>query len=374
MGKPIPGNVMFEALKDKGAIILAANVRITPGVAEGIFRAAKDLDSAIIFEIAKSECNLDVGYTGMKPCDYAEQIKAAASKVGVDVWALHADHITLKKGTPKDIADTKLLIDSQIEHGFTSFAIDASYLFDVNEKDLRTALSLNIDVTTELAKYIESKMGANPYGLEVEVGEIGKKDERGHIVTSPEEAVTFIKALNDNGVYPHIIAIANGSTHGNLYDEFGNLVEQVSIDIPQTKAVAKALRDNNFNVRIAQHGITGTPRELINTMFPKGDIIKGNVGTFWQNIVLDIYKVYQPELYMDIYNWTLQTYKTNNPGMTVNELFGKNVKYAIKEFYDRIHSVDDETIQTLEAIAYAEARIFIKAFNSQGTAALVRKV
>jgi len=374
MCKPIPGNVMFEALKDKGAIILAANVRITPGVAEGIFRAAKDLDSAIIFEIAKSECNLDVGYTGMKPCDYAEQIKAAASKVGVDVWALHADHITLKKGTPKDIADAKLLIDSQIEHGFTSFAIDASYLFDVNKKDLRTALSLNIDVTTELAKYIESKMGANPYGLEVEVGEIGKKDERGHIVTSPEEAVTFIKALNDNGVYPHIIAIANGSTHGNLYDEFGNLVEQVSIDIPQTKAVAKALRDNNFNVRIAQHGITGTPRELINTMFPKGDIIKGNVGTFWQNIVLDIYKVYQPELYMDMYNWTLQTYKPKNPGMTDNETFGKNVKYAIKEFYDRIHSVDDETIQTLEAIAYAEARIFIKAFNSQGTAALVRKV
>jgi len=373
MCKPIPGNVMFEALKDKGAIILAANVRITPGVAEGIFRAAKDLDSAIIFEIAKSECNLDVGYTGMKPCDYAEQIKAAASKVGVDVWALHADHITLKKGTPKDIADAKLLIDSQIEHGFTSFAIDASYLFDVNKKDLRTALSLNIDVTTELAKYIESKMGANPYGLEVEVGEIGKKDERGHIVTSPEEAVTFIKALNDNGVYPHIIAIANGSTHGNLYDEYGNLVEQVSIDIPQTKAVAKALRDNNFNVRIAQHGITGTPRELINTMFPKGDIIKGNVGTFWQNIVLDIYKVYQPELYMDMYNWTLQTYKPKNPGITDNEIFGKNVKYAIKEFYDRIHSVDDETIQTLEAIAYAEARIFIKAFNSQGTAALVRK-
>ncbi len=374
MGKPIPGNVMFEALKDKGAIILAANVRITPGVAEGIFRAAKDLDSAIIFEIAKSECNLDVGYTGMKPCDYAEQIKVAANKIGVDVWALHADHITLKKGTPKDIADTKLLIDSQIEHGFTSFAIDASYLFDANEKNLRTALSQNIDITTELAKYIESKMGANPYGLEVEVGEIGKKNEHGHIVTSPEEAVTFIKALNDNGVYPHIIAIANGSTHGNIYNEDGNIVEQVSIDIPQTKAVAKALRDNNFNVRIAQHGITGTPRELINTMFPKGDIIKGNVGTFWQNIVLDIYKVYQPELYMDMYNWTLQTYKPKNPGMTDNEIFGKNVKYAIKEFYDRIHSVDDETIQTLEAIAYAEARIFIKAFNSQGTAALVRKV
>ena len=372
MSNPIPGSKMFEALKDKGTIILAANVRITPGVAEGIFRAAKDLDSAVIFEIAKSECNLGVGYTGMKPCDYAEQIKNAAEKVGVDVWSLHADHITLKKGTPEDIADAKQLIDSQIEHGFTSFAIDASYLFDVNENDLHKALSKNISVTTELAKYLESKMDGKPYGLEAEVGEIGKKNEYGHIVTSPEEAVTFITALNENGVYPQVLAIANGSTHGNIYDERGNVIEQVSIDIPQTKAVAKALRDNKLNVRIAQHGITGTPRELINTMFPRGDIIKGNVGTFWQNIVLDTYKVYQPDLYRDMYNWTIQTYKSKNPDKADNEIFGKNVKYAIKEFYDRIHSVDDETVRTLEAIAYAEARVFIKAFNSQGTATIIR--
>ena len=177
MTEPIPGKVLFEELKDKDSIILAANVRIIPGVAEGIFRAAKDLDSAVIFEIAKSECNLNVGYTGMRPCDYAAYIKAAASKVGVDIWVLHADHITLKKGTSEDIAEAKQLIDSQIEHGFTSFAIDASYLFDVSKKDIRDALSQNIDVTTELAKHIESKIKGTLYGLEVEVGEIGKKNE-----------------------------------------------------------------------------------------------------------------------------------------------------------------------------------------------------
>lgn len=372
MTDPIPGNKIFNALKDKEAIILAANVRITPGVAEGIFRAAKDLDSAVIFEIAKSECNLDIGYTGMKPRDYAEKIKAAASKVGVDIWALHADHITLKKGTQEDKADAKRLIDSQIEHGFTSYAIDASYLFNVDEKDIRSALSSNIDVTVELAKYIEYKMGDTSYGLEVEVGEIGKKNMHGHVVTSPEEAVTYIEALNMNGVFPQVLAIANGSTHGNVYDEHGNQVEQVSIDIPQTKKVAKALRDNNLDVRIAQHGITGTPRELIKTMFPRGDIIKGNVGTFWQNIVLDTYKVYQPELYKDMYDWTLETYKPGNQGKADKEVFGKNVKYAIKEFYDRIHGVDDETVKTLESIAYAEARVFIHAFNSQRTASHVR--
>ena len=373
MTLPIPGDIMYKALMDKGVIIMAANVRVTPGVAKGIFRAAKDLDSAIIMEIAKSECDLNRGYTGMLPGDYSDFTCGAAEIADHDIWALHADHLTLKKGTPEDINETKKLIDAQIKAGYTSFAIDASYLFDVTKKDLRDALAGNIDVTTEIAKYIEKGMKGKSFGLEVEVGEIGKKNEHGLVLTTPEEAVTFLKGLKDNDVYPQVLAIANGSSHGNIYDEKGNQIEQVSIDIPQTKAVAKAIRDNRLEVRLAQHGITGTPRELINRVFPKGDIIKGNVGTFWQNIVLDTYKVYEPELYADIYNWTLQKYKPKYPNKADNEIFGSNVKNALIEFYDRIHSVDEETTHTIEAIAYAEARVFMKAFSSEGSAKIVRK-
>jgi fructose-bisphosphate aldolase class II len=373
MNEPIPGNVLFESLRDKDAIILASNVRITGGVAEGIFRAAKDLDSAVIFEIARSECNIKRGYTGMVPCEYAEAIMDAAEEVGFDVWALHADHITVKKGTPEDIAETRKLIDAQIDAGFTSFAIDASYLFDHQGGNLREELAQNIDATTELAKHIESQMGGKPFGLEVEVGEIGKKDTHGQVVTTPEEAVTFVKALNENDIYPQVLAIANGASHGNVYDEHGNMIEQVSIDIPQTRAVARALRENHLNVRIAQHGITGTPRELISSTFPKGDIIKGNVATFWQNLVLDLYKVYQPELYSDIHDWTLEEYRLKNPGMVDNEVFGKNVKYAIGQFRERIDVVDDDSVDAIEALSYGEALVFIKAFGSKGTASIVRK-
>jgi fructose-bisphosphate aldolase class II len=364
---------MYKALMDKGVIIMAANVRVTPGVAKGILRAAKDLDSAIILEIAKSECDLNRGYTGMLPSDYSDFICGAAEIAGHDIWALHADHLTLKKGTPEDISETKALIDAQIEAGYTSFAIDASYLFDVSKKNLRDALAGNIAVTTEIAKYIEKGMKEKSFGLEVEVGEIGKKNEHGYVLTTPEEAVTFLNALKENDVYPQVLAIANGSTHGNIYDDRGNQIEQVSIDIPQTKAVAKAIRENKLEVRLAQHGITGTPRELINRVFPKGDIIKGNVGTFWQNIVLDTYKVYEPELYTDIYNWTIQKYKPKHPNKADNEIFGSNVKNALIEFYDRIHSVDEETTDTIEAIAYAEARVFMRAFSSEGSAEIVRK-
>ncbi len=373
MGKPIPGDLMFRTLKDRGTIIMAVNARMTKGVVNGIFRAAKDMDAALIMEIARSECNQDVGYTGMAPKDYAEQVQAPADKVGFDIWALHADHITVKKGTPEDIQKTKELIDVQVEAGFTSFAIDASHLFNFQGGNLREELSLNINATTELAHHIKSRMGDNPFGLEVEVGEIGKEDANGKVVTTPDEAVTFIRALNENGVQPDVIAIANGTTHGNVYDDHGNLIEQVNIDIDQTKAVAAALREMGSHVRIAQHGITGTPRELINTLFPKGDIIKGNVATFWQNIVIDTIEVYDPDFYREIWDWTLATYGPKNEGKPEKTIFGKNVKNAFGHFYDRFQKLDQEIVETIEAVSYAEARIFFRAFSAKGSAEIVRK-
>jgi len=210
-------------------------------------------------------------------------------------------------------------------------------------------------------------------GLEVEVGEIGKEDADGRVLTKPEEAVTFISALSENGVHPHVLAIANGSAHGNTYDAEGNLVDQVSIDIPQTIAVARALRDHGLNVRIAQHGITGTPREFIGTKFPKGDIIKGNVGTFWQNLVFDILKVYRPDLYDRMWTWAIESFGERTPGKKNNEIFGLFGKFAIKQFFDEIYGMDGDTLEALESMAYAEALVFFRAFNSKGTAELVRR-
>lgn len=368
---PIPGSAILNGITGKKMIVMAANLRIA-SVATGIFRAAKDTDSALIVELAKSECDLKGGYSGLTPKMFSERANAAAQEVEFDIWALHADHITVKKGDRAEVEDTKKLIDGQIDAGYTSFAIDASHLFNFDGKDLREELEKNIVVTTELAHHIEKGMKGKEYGLEVEVGEIGRQNTGGMILTKPEEAVEFIRALNENDVNPQVIAIANGSSHGNVYDEYGNPIEQASIDIPLTKAVAKALRNNNMNVGIAQHGITGTPRELINTEFPKGDIIKGNVATFWQNLVLDVFKVYEPELYQDIWNWTLETHKANNPGKKDIEIFGKNVKFAIKEFFDRIYGVEEDTANAIEAMAYAESLTFYRAFGSKGSASIVR--
>ncbi len=368
---PIPGSTILNSIAGKKMIIMATNTRVTT-VARGILRAAKDTDSAVFMQLARSESDLKGGYTGLIPRAYSERVKQAAIDVEFDAWALHADHITIKSEDNKEIEDTKKLIEAQIDAGYTSFAIDASHLFNFEGKNLREELDKNIRVTALLAKYIEKKMKGKEFGLEVEVGEIGRKDEHGLVLTKPEEAVIFVKALKENDVYPQALAIANGSVHGHVYDQSGNVVEQVSINIPQTKAVAKALRDNNLKVGIAQHGITGTPRELINTQFPKGEIVKGNVGTFWQDIVFNVLKVYEPELYKDIWNWTLETYRAKNPGKKDLQIFDSNCKFASKVFFDRIYGVDEDTKKAIEAVAYAESLIFFRAFSSRGSASLAR--
>ncbi len=364
---PKPGNRIIQSLINEKAIIMAANTRVVPGVVRGILRAAKDLKAPIIFELARSECNLERGYTGHSPASYATAVKEVADEVGWPFWALHADHITLKKGDAGDVAATKELIKGHIDAGFTSFAIDASYLFDHDGKTTLEELAKNIAVTTELAHFIAEHYGSKDFGLECEVGEVGKKDTSGLVLTTVDEAATYIKALKENGVEPDLLAIANGSTHGNIYDENGNPIEQVTINIPRTVDIAKAIAP--MNVKVAQHGITGTPLPLINSDFPKGHILKGNVGTFWMNIVWETLEVFEPELYQKIWSWTLDTYSEEaaKKGMTRDiEVFGKYSKFAIKQFFDELHALNPDTLKALEARAYFGAAMFMKAFGSVG--------
>lgn len=368
--EPLSGKMLFDTLRDKGCIILAANTRITVGILDGIFRAAKDTDSPLIVELAKSECNQHPGYTGYRPMTFAKVVFKVAEEVGWDVWTLHADHITIRKGTEEEIEDTKELIVEQVDAGFTSFAIDASYLFDFNGKTEYERLRPNIEVTTELAHFISDRMNGKDFGLEVEVGEIGRRDEKGMLLTTPEEAVVFIGALKERGVEPQVLAVANGSVHGNLYDEYGNPIPQEAIDVELTKRIADALRNAGYPVRIAQHGITGTPLELIAERFPKGDIIKGNVGTLWQNIAWNVLRLFEPSLYKRIRNWTMKNYIKG--GKKEEEIFGKNSKYAIREFFNDIYAVDEGTARALEASAYIEALKFFRAFGTEGKAELVR--
>ena len=128
---PIPGSTILGGISGKKAIIMAANIRIAT-VAQGIFQAAKDTDSAVFMELARSECDLKGGYTGFTPKTFSEKMNEAAKATQCDIWALHADHISIKTGSPEEMEGTRQLIDAQIAAGYTSFAIDASHLFNLS--------------------------------------------------------------------------------------------------------------------------------------------------------------------------------------------------------------------------------------------------
>jgi len=371
--KPISGKLMFNALRDKDVVAMAVNVRIRHCL-RGVMEAAKEADAAIIFEIAKSE----IGYTAQPPEEYANYVKEIAHKIDFNTpYCIHGDHITIPENTLEAIKSAEDIIKKEVEAGFTSFAIDASHNFNIEAETTREQLADNIEITTRIAKLIKRLMAEKgktreDYGLEVEVGEIGKIDpETGEQeLTTVDEAVTFIKALNENGVYPDLIAINNGTVHGNIYDEEGNIIPILGINDARTREIANSIAP--FGVKIAQHGITGTPLEMMHKLIDAG-IVKGNVATNFQNIAIENMP---PELAKRMADWTMENYaekvRAKKPGISDREIIGTNIKYAIKVFKHEIEEIDDEYKQKISDASKKSATEFIEAFNGKGSGQIVK--
>ncbi len=321
-------NIM-DIFKHKNLIFMACNIRIKH-VVPGIMRAAEELDAIVGFELAKSEGDLSGGYTGQTPDIFTEMLFEYAESIKFKhPFFIHADHITIKKDTPDEIETGRKLIEAQLKAGFTSFAIDASF----NE------IPINIRITTELSQPIISQN----IGLEAEVGEIKGMGKEGEFITTVEEATEFIEGLNSNNVHPDLLAINNGSKHGNYAPG-----EEVHIDLQRTKDIYNAIK--KYDVAIAQHGITGTPLNLVG-QFADCGIRKGNVGTLWQNIA---HQGLPEDLFNEMSNWAKKE--------------GKNIKFATKQFKKEIDSIPDEYKKKIEQKAYEEAKAFIKAFRADNTA------
>jgi fructose-bisphosphate aldolase class II len=237
----------------------------------------------------------------------------------------------VKSTAAEAIASARELIEAQLAAGYTSFAIDVSF----NE------LPENIAITTELAKPIIKQN----LGLEVEVGEIKSAGQEAEI-TTVSEAVDFIRGLRDNGVYPDLLAINNGSKHGNYLEG-----EKISIDLKRTGEIYQAIKE--FGVCIAQHGVTGTPLHLVGRFADYG-IRKANVGTQWQNVA----HAGLPEGLMA----KMRAWAAENK---------KDIKMAAKPFKSEIDAMPAGFQQKIADQAYEEAKVFIQAFRAVGTASKV---
>ncbi len=321
------GKDVVRVLRDDSVIIAACNARIKH-VIPGIMRAAEDLDATLCFELALTEGGLDGGYTGMDPRTYWETVVGYADEVGFTrPFFIHRDHTTVKDTSTERIEYARRLLRVSLDEGYTSYSIDASF----NE------LPDNIRITADLARPINDA----GLGLEVEVGEIASTGAEGE-VTTVEEALMYITELTDMGLHPDFLAINNGSKHGNYLPG-----EEVHIDLARTQEIYNAVRP--FGVVIAQHGITGTPPNMIGRFADHG-IRKGNVATQWQNLCHDLFP---EDLKADIEAWLEDT--------------GKNIKMATAPFKERIDSIPEENIRAIEERAYREAREMFVHFRASGT-------
>lgn len=327
----VSSNDIFTALKGHSVAVMACNTRIRH-VIPGIMHAAMELDAIVGFELAKSECDLAGGYTGMTPKDFTTVILQYAEDINFhNPFFIHSDHLVVKNTSRQEIDAAKVLIAAQIEAGYTSFAIDASY----NE------IPDNVKITAEIARVINERN----LGLETEVGEI-KSVKSGGSLTTPEEASEYIHGLVDSGIRPNLLAINNGSKHGHYAPD-----EKVFIDLKRTKEIYEMLKGHICG--IAQHGITGTPPEIMQ-QFPDSGILKGNVGTLWQDVA---HEGLPPDLLDILKNWALEN--------------KKDLKSATKVFKKEIDSIPQKNKKMIEENAYMQASSFMKLFRSKGTASLL---
>ncbi|MGQ9618548.1 MAG: class II fructose-bisphosphate aldolase [Candidatus Aminicenantia bacterium] len=322
---------IFEAIYDLPLSIMACNTRVK-WVIPGIMRAAKEFSAVVGFELARTECNLEGGYTGFTPYTFFETVVEFAERENFYLpFFIHADHTTVRNTSKEEIEYARKLLQACYDAGYTSFAIDASH----------NPLPENMEITLELGMQIDRE----GLGLEVEVGEITSSGENAKI-TEVSEAIEYISFLKGNGLTPDLLAINNGSKHGNYKEG-----ETVFIDLERTKEVAEALR--RWNVGIAQHGTTGTPNEII-AKFPFYGIKKVNVGTLWQNIA---HSNLPPELFNRMKEWA--------------EANRKDIKYANKEFKNEIDSINRNYQNKIIEEAKKEAVKLIKLLNCAGSSNII---
>ena len=114
---PLSGLRIFESISGKKTIIMAANTRITT-VAKGIFeKRQKILILPYLWNWRGLNATSTGGTHGLTPKDFSEKMNEAAQDAQCDIWALHADHITIKTESEQEIDGTKLISTPRLRPG-----------------------------------------------------------------------------------------------------------------------------------------------------------------------------------------------------------------------------------------------------------------
>jgi fructose/tagatose bisphosphate aldolase len=289
--RPCSIQTLYEAMgrgEVSGFSVPAMNLRaLAYDSARAAFRAAHRLGvGPMIFEIARSE----IGYTLMRPAEYAANILAAAIKEGhggpvfiqgdhfqVNASKYQADAVS-EMTALRDV--TKEAVDAQ----FLNIDVDSSTLVDLSRPNAKEQQRPNFEVAAEMIRFIR---GIQPAGVDVsvgvEIGEVGKKN------STPEELRAFMDGLHETlaGSFkgPSKISVQTGSSHGGVVLPDGTIAK-VAIAFDTLEEMSRVARQEYRMAGAVQHGASTLPDELFHRFVEVGTA-EIHLATSFQSMIYD---------------------------------------------------------------------------------------
>ena len=270
-----------------GFTVPALNLRIlTYDTAQAVLRAVKRLNvGPVIFEIARSE----IGYTEMRPAEYAANIEAAAIKEGYEgPLFIQGDHFQVSASRYAKDRDAELralrdLTAEAIQHDFLNIDVDSSTLVDLSRPTVKEQQRPNFEVAAEMIRFIRSQeRDGVRVSVGVEIGEVGGKN------STPEELRVFMEGLVEElgGIPgPSKISVQTGSSHGGVVLPDGSIAK-VAIAFDTLEEMSRVARAEYGMAGAVQHGASTLPDELFHR-FREVETAEIHLATSFQNLVYD---------------------------------------------------------------------------------------
>ncbi len=282
---------LYEAMgrgEVSGFTVPALNLRaMAYDSARAVFRAVHRLNvGPILFEIARSE----IGYTNMRPAEYAANVLAAAIKEGHEGPVfIQGDHFQVNAAHYKAAADDELralrdLTKEAIESDFLNIDVDSSTLVDLSQPNVKEQQRPNFEVAAEMIRFIRQ---VQPAGVDVsvgvEIGEVGKKN------SSPEELRAFmdglLEVLGKSVKGPSKISVQTGSSHGGVVLPDGSIAK-VAIAFETLEEMSRMARREYGLAGAVQHGASTLPDELFHR-FVEVETAEIHLATDFQTMIYD---------------------------------------------------------------------------------------
>jgi fructose/tagatose bisphosphate aldolase len=372
---PASTQALYEAMaagRVSGFTVPALNLRaLTYDSARAAFRAAVQLDvRAVIFEIARSE----IGYTSIRPAEYAACIRAAAIKEGFQgPLFLQGDHFQVDsarfgQNSDKELEALRELVAEAIDADFLNIDIDSSTVVDMNQPSLREQQRLNYQLSSAFLRLIRSLEPSDAtISVGVEIGEVGGRN------TTPEEMHAFMAGLADElrGASvkgPSKISVQTGSSHGGVALPDGSVAE-VAIGFDTLEELTRLARGYGMAGAV-QHGASTLPDEMFHR-FPQTGTAEIHLATGFQNLIYD--SPHLPDsLRQEIYSDLKETCRAEwKDGQTEAQFIYKTRKKALGPFKRQLWDLPEEARHPIRDELAARFQYLFQQLNVVGTRKLI---